>query len=732
MNDARRFILQFRSIVETAPLQIYVSALVFSPKSSIVKRLFSYELPNWIERLPSVEEAWPASLLALEGPSSMAVARFVIFSPDGQLLAASYNRQKKVKIWDTFTGALRATLEGYDSKITAMVFLPNGQLLTSTPDNHIVSIWDPITEISRDIFVGQFGLDTTTVLSPDGGLLASSSQKSSTIKLWNPLIGTARGILEGHSDYVRVMTFAPPNGQLLASGSDDRTVKLWDTSTGAYRQTLKGHSGSITAVVFSPPDGRLLASIAAEDDFTIRLWDTSTGALKGKLSGHSNKIFSMLFSPDGQLLVSASIKPTIRLWDSATGASKGIIEGDGHYRIRGLSFSPNGRLLALCFDEIVQLWDPITMVLHGTLESHSDYVGITPFSPDGHLLATRSFDSTVQLWDTVTVASRDKLEGHSDVVEAVIFSPNGHLFASQSRDKTIRLWDSVTGTCQYILNDDSYSMGNGDSYIMAMAFSPDGQLLVSGYYDGTIRFWNVATGTSPVMLKRDKSYVSALVFSPDGQILASGYRDDTIRFWDPVTTASRGLRPRHATWNGIESIAFTTGGQTLATASYGRIKFWNVFACASRGYLMSAKSKVAAMIFSPNSQFLACAHQDSTVEVWDLRRRTRIQKNKLYRGGSFSFNHDGSQLDISGRLVQISSSLNDSAHEQVWSTAPYGMDAMEGWVTHKGRNVLWLPHDRRPGMYNAYATHKNSLVLGGKSGRVTLFRFSDTVAPPCT
>ena len=111
VNDARRFILQFRSIIETAPLQIYVSAIIFSPKTSIIKRLFSYGLSDWIERLPSVGEAWPASLLTLES-HSWKIAK-VMFSPDGQLLPSAYH-DGIFQIWDTSTGALRATLEGLE------------------------------------------------------------------------------------------------------------------------------------------------------------------------------------------------------------------------------------------------------------------------------------------------------------------------------------------------------------------------------------------------------------------------------------------------------------------------------------------------------------------------------------------------------------------------------------------------------------------------------------------
>ena len=181
LNDARRFILEFRSIIETAPLQVYKSALIFSPRASITKRLFSDELPIWIERLPIVEESWTASLQALEGHSDSVNA--VVFSPNGQLLAST-SRDSTVRLWDPSTGALRGKLEGHSHSVNAVVF------------------------------------------SPDSQLLASASSDS-TVRLWDPSTGALRGTLEGHSDSVNAVVFSP-DGQLLASASNDSTVRLWD------------------------------------------------------------------------------------------------------------------------------------------------------------------------------------------------------------------------------------------------------------------------------------------------------------------------------------------------------------------------------------------------------------------------------------------------------------------------------------------------------------------------
>jgi hypothetical protein len=46
--DGMRFLLSHSSIVEESPLQIYCSALLFSPEESIIRKLYSNQVPKWI------------------------------------------------------------------------------------------------------------------------------------------------------------------------------------------------------------------------------------------------------------------------------------------------------------------------------------------------------------------------------------------------------------------------------------------------------------------------------------------------------------------------------------------------------------------------------------------------------------------------------------------------------------------------------------------------------------
>ncbi|CAI6338112.1 unnamed protein product [Periconia digitata] len=69
VKDARRFIMYHNRSIEEAPLQAYVSALVFSPTSSFIRKLFDKEAPPWVSIKPSMTENWSACLQTLEGHS---------------------------------------------------------------------------------------------------------------------------------------------------------------------------------------------------------------------------------------------------------------------------------------------------------------------------------------------------------------------------------------------------------------------------------------------------------------------------------------------------------------------------------------------------------------------------------------------------------------------------------------------------------------------------------------
>ena len=93
--------------IENSPLQVYASALVFSPTRSLIRGLFKEEEPKWITVKPAIGDKWNACLQTLEGHGDS--VRSVAFSHDSTRLASASD-DKTVKIWDASNGECLQTL----------------------------------------------------------------------------------------------------------------------------------------------------------------------------------------------------------------------------------------------------------------------------------------------------------------------------------------------------------------------------------------------------------------------------------------------------------------------------------------------------------------------------------------------------------------------------------------------------------------------------------------------
>ncbi|KAL2887565.1 Vegetative incompatibility protein HET-E-1 [Ceratocystis lukuohia] len=507
VKDAYRFLLSNARVIEIAPLQVYSSALIFSPSNSLIKQIFRHEEPGWIKVKPRVEENWDACLQTLEGHTHFVTS--VVFSKDGQRLASG-SADNTVKIWDATSGACVQTLEGHHQEVASVVFSNDGQRLASGSWDKTVKIWDVSSGACVQTLENHDSRVTSVVFSNDGQRLASGSWNS-TVKIWDVTSGACVQTLGGHNSRVTSVVFSN-DGQRLASGSWDSTVKIWDVTSGACVQTLGGHNSRVTSVVFSN-DGQRLAS--ASQDSTVKIWDVTSGACVQTLEGHDSQVTSVVFSNDGQRLASGSLDTTVKIWDATSGACVKTLEGH-HSGVRSVMFSNDGQRLASgSADTTVKIWDATSGACVQTLGGHDSWVTSVVFSNDGQRLASGSADTTVKIWDATSGACVQTLEGHHDLVVSVVFSNDGQRLASGSADNTVKIWDATSGACVQTLE-------GHHSRVISVIFSNDGQRLASGSADNTVKIWDATSGACVQTLEGHGRYVTSAVFTNYEQQIASG------------------------------------------------------------------------------------------------------------------------------------------------------------------------------------------------------------------
>ncbi|EHK19948.1 uncharacterized protein TRIVIDRAFT_46863, partial [Trichoderma virens Gv29-8] len=518
VQDARRFILHNRLLIEDTPLQVYASALLFSPNNSLTRMSFKEEEPEWITKVPIVEDEWSASLQSLKGHRDW--VRAVAVSNDNTWLASA-SSDRSIKIWNAATGKCETTLKGHSNCVNSVVFSHCGKRVMS-----------------------------------------ASSDK--TIKSWDIVSGDCLQTLRGHSDWVRSVVVSYDKDYLL-SASSDRTIRAWNTASGRCVREFKGHSDWVNAVACSRNGShRYLAS--ASSDRTARVWDIDQGKCLRILEGHGDWVNSVNFREDTTHLASASSDGTVRIWNAATGECLQILDHGGW--VNSVAFSHDGKYLASASDDTsIRIWDT-TGKCKQILRGHTWSVTSLVFLPNGKRLVSASNDQTLRSWDTNITKDTQILDGHDDWINTVIFSDDGKQVGTFADDDCVKIWNSTTGECMHTLEGHTAS-------INSIAFSSRRQL-ASASSDRTIKIWSTTTGKCIQTLNGHSDGVSSVVFSPDGRYLASSSADRNIKIWDIVNgtcfkTVDAGVHIKNISFNPTSSYLITDIGHIMLDANKGQI-----------------------------------------------------------------------------------------------------------------------------------------------------------------
>ncbi|KLP07155.1 Uncharacterized protein LW94_6430 [Fusarium fujikuroi] len=132
VNDAVRFALTHRAIMDAAPLQLYDSALIFTPQLSKIKTCFSQEINKSITIFSPDFQRWNACLqtipdTAYDGNNKSTCE----FSPDGRQIATINRKADRLLLIDISTGGLVKSIESPRGRLQGLTFHPSGDSLVT-------------------------------------------------------------------------------------------------------------------------------------------------------------------------------------------------------------------------------------------------------------------------------------------------------------------------------------------------------------------------------------------------------------------------------------------------------------------------------------------------------------------------------------------------------------------------------------------------------------------------
>ncbi|KAF4772164.1 hypothetical protein HAV15_004922 [Penicillium sp. str.  len=705
VHDASRFIRYHKVGIESGPLQVYSSSLIFSPTQSMTRLCYQKEGVDWIISGPSIDDDWSACIQTLEGHDLD--VQCIAWSQDGRRLASA-SKDKTARIWDPTTGQCISVLRGHEDELCSIAWIQHDERLASASNDKTIRIWNPVTGQCISTLRGHDNHIRTIAWSPDFMQLASGSFDK-TARVWDPNTGQCLTILEGHKNDVSSVAWLPPSRRLASVSGN--TIRIWDTVSCQCIFDLQDHISAVLSVSWSRDASRLAS---ASNDETVRVWDPSNGACLSILSGHSGTVRPTVWSPDGSRLASAD--KTIKIWDLATGD---CVTGVGKHDddVVSISWSPDGNRVATrsgsLDDNTVRIWDTATGDCLSFYELHRSGGSSLAWSLDGRHIALAG--RAIRIWDPSIKKPRSTFQKFDGLMEGTSggtfsWSPNGAWLASSEHFDGVRIWDPITSCASMLLDS---------LHVTSIGWSHDSQRLASGSFGGEVWVWDPVTRERISTLEGHGRPVFHLRWSQDGR-LASGSDDQTIRIWNPETRQC--IADLGESDGEVLSISWSLDGRWLASMTHKRkdedFKVWDlgitVQDSGTGQYISSIDLQLPLM--------QSCDDMFSEVDVPTFLEFDKSTPNRLHTvAGTFDLVND---MFISTTPLN----LPPAVEQQIG----YGLSDDIAWITYRGKRLLWLPSEYRPALRPLFATYETGMgVCVGilcRSGRVITLTLSQDIA----
>ncbi|CAI7665252.1 unnamed protein product [Penicillium glandicola] len=663
VEDFHRFVLANRLPIESFPLQIYFSAIMFSPTK--VQRRFQNDIYHSITLKSPMEPEWNACIQTIEYRNAGAIGWGV--SPDCKIFATSF---EEARIWDFETGRLlksfdiRNSVHGHN-KATDFA-LSSDERLSMIDDVGNISVWD----LSDDKFLEVFSKSNEKILSicytSDDYLVTGHAGKA-VIKIWAG-DGSCLKRLQGHNDDVNFI--AALSGGKVVSGSDDNVIKVWDpTHDWKCVRTIKC-SNDLKGIAASR-DNELFAAAMGEEatsaSHTIQIWSATDGSSLFSVDCRNLLSTSFILGP-GKTIVSVTTEGTIEIWN-IEGQHVQTLGRHSNKKSISLVTLPNGEVASGGGDDqVVKVWS--TSGPGKSLKSHGPRIDHLFQSPDGSSLLSTCENGLVKVWNM-----------NGECIKTCHSQPHMSCLAYSQDEKAV-FWALETGEMKVL------RLGKGDVVNLKMP-RLDTTLEVNFFSGGPMAAF-ASNGELAVLYQAP--YPKVWIFDSDG---------NQISFFEPFgKVESRDPRGDYKACH----LCFSSNGSLIAICSSGCIKLFEING-TSIGVIPTklphltypCNPMFCQMFFSLDDEFIIFLPDLilEKAEMWDWRKAQGLGECSLEKV-----------------LPHLPTYLKHRNH--VFYPG-------EQWLGWRGQKLIWLPNEYRSShVHHQQSTH-DGFALATICGRVLTF-----------
>ena len=482
--------------------------------------------------------------------------------------------------------------------------------------------------------------------------------------------------------YVKAIQFSP-DGRWLAIGTT-AILELYDARTYQLNRTIEMN---VEALEFSPDGTEMLV---ADGDLLYRV-DSTTGQVVETLTGGERRIDDLAYSSDGKQIASIDVRGVVRLWKKyqKAFAFQSTHPGSRKYT---LLFSPDGQQLIVGADD-VEIWDIATVEPVGEFFTSSPVRSLA-LQPNGTRLAVGTEKGQIEFWSLQTTSQTGVIDGNDVKVDGVrghieidslAFSSNGQILIVGFYDSVIGIWDMANQawTRSWITKtrpDEEFKGWTGSTGISpnyeARSWSPlltlsrDGKAVVAvADRSANVGRWEVATGKLTGRFE-GYGYLGNLGFSANGRYLFTA--GGVARVWDTATTE---IIAEIQYDNGTNAAALSPNGKYVAIAhGERRITVWDMDTVTVKHVLGGALWN-NSITFSPDNRLIAAVTYSFQIRVWEVETGELIAELQDRDDNSGFFSYSSVRFSPDGKWLAAASNGNWStasqSHIVIWETQEF-------------------------------------------------------------